>query len=166
MSKHIQGVQKFVVVSNSCLLWAACQGFGGSVSTARKHYPWNIQLVCGNIEAHTKKKRYKYLIAQRDGDFPRHMPQDRERRDFDSLLKQSNCDTARLAAQPDIGVKVIPFPTFFQCCLNQMIIGGLLVHWHYTIDLDETFGGHRRRYYLLPRDMLLRKPFNPNSMLC
>jgi hypothetical protein len=33
-----------------------------------------------DIEAHTKKTRHKYLIAQRDeGDFPQHMRQDPER---------------------------------------------------------------------------------------
>jgi hypothetical protein len=67
-----------------------------------------------NIKVHTKKKRHKYVVAQRyGGDFPRHMRQDRDRRDFDSLLEQSNRDTARLSAQPDTDVQVISSPTFF-----------------------------------------------------
>jgi hypothetical protein len=67
------------------------------------------------------------------------MRQDPERRHFDSLLEQANRDTARLAAQLDIGVEVISSPIFFQYRLNQMMIGCLLMHWHPTIDLEGDF---------------------------
>jgi hypothetical protein len=36
-------------------------------------------------------------------------------------------------------VQVITSQTFSQCRLNQMMIGGLLMHWNPTIDLEGAF---------------------------